>query len=367
MSEEKEEETYLDTVKAAVESQQAAAPEPEPAPKEQPEEKPADSAAAEEEPEAHAKQEARERDGSGRFKAKAPQDEADKLPEDKPEEPEEAVQPEEGKPDITRPPRRLPLRTRAAWSSLPEAAREDIILREQEFDKAFKRYDGLGQFAIKAEQNGTTLHQAVASYHQMETLIRQDPIRGAIQVWQAAGHDPRAVLNDLARQLTPPAEGQPQQQSPPMQMPQGMTREEGEQWLHQRFIQRDIESKLAAFEADPRHSYLEPLIPGEPLGPIRGAMVGIMQSVPGLAEDLESAYSMALKAHGIDPGTRPNGQAAPGGQAKAAAAVDRSRQAAKAAIGAPSQGSNAKERAQDDGNLNWIDTVKAAYNKARGE
>src|SRR5881396_1042683 len=222
MSEEKEE-SYLDTVREAVEKQQADKPEPEAEKSEQPEEP---AAAPEEESEHVAAPEGRERDEHGRYKAKAPALEADKASEDKPEEPKEAVAPEEGKPDISRPPRRLPLRMKHTWMSLPEQAREDIVAREQEFDKAFKRYDGLGQFAMKAEQNGTTLHQAVASYHQMETLMRQNPIQGAMAVWQATGHNPQAVLQAIAQQMGQPPEGQqPQQpQTPPMQGPQGMTR-----------------------------------------------------------------------------------------------------------------------------------------------
>jgi len=198
----------------------------------------------------------------------------------------------------------------------------------------------------------------------METLMRQNPIQGAMAVWQATGHDPRAVLTEIVRQMGPPQEGQ--QQPPPMQMPQGMTREDMEAALERQFIQRDIQSRLSEFEKT--HPYLEQLVPGEKLGPIRAAMVGIMGTPDlGLAEDLETAYSMALKAHGIDPGARPNGSGATNDQAKAAAAVNRSRQAAKATVGAPSQGSNVKEKAPDDGNLNWIDTVKAAYNKAKRE
>lgn len=360
MAEEQKEESYLDTVSAAVAEQKAEKPQVEPGPEIAKPEEPAPEA-REEEVEPHAitpPVEGRERDEHGRYKAKAAAPETDRPLEDKPEEPEEVVQPETGKPDITRPPRRLPLRTRAAWLQLPEAAREDIILREQEFDKAFKRYDGLGQFANKAEQNGTTLHQAVASYHQMETMMRQNPIDGAIAVWRATGHDPAQVLSAIVGM----GGGQP---APAMQMPQGLTREDMQAELERQFVNRDVQTKLSDFEKS--HPYLEELIPGEPLGTIRATMVGFMANVPGLADDLEGAYSMALKAHGIAPGSRPNGSATPAGQSRAAAAVDRSRQAAKAAIGAPSQGSNAKEKAPDEGNLNWIDTVKAAYNKAKRE
>jgi hypothetical protein len=56
--------------------------------------------------------------------------------------------------------------------------REDIVTREIEFDNAFKRYDGCGQFAIKAEKNGTTLWQALASYDALENLCQQDPCGG---------------------------------------------------------------------------------------------------------------------------------------------------------------------------------------------
>jgi hypothetical protein len=70
--------------------------------------------------------------------------------------------------DISRPPKRLPVRSKTIWQTIAPELSEDIILREQEFDRAFSRYGGLGQYAIEADH-----HQAGAG------LLRG--IRSALQ------------------------------------------------------------------------------------------------------------------------------------------------------------------------------------------
>jgi hypothetical protein len=78
--------------------------------------------------------------------------------------------------DISRPPKRLPVRTKGRWQTLPEWLREDIIAREEEFDSAFKRYDGLGQYTLEAEKNHTTLANAIRDYAEIEGKFRTDPL-----------------------------------------------------------------------------------------------------------------------------------------------------------------------------------------------
>ena len=349
MAEEEKDETYLDVVKAAVDEQK----------------KPTEVAASIAEAdviEPSAEEPHVEGTAEGVAETKEAQAEIDKRPEDKPKEPEKAVQDEGAKPDITRPPRRLPIRTKARWLALDPETREDIWERETAFDKAHARYDGLGQFAIKAEQSGTTLQKAMQQYNQMETAIRADPIRGVAQTLAAIGYDPNAFFNHVAQMVNGGQQSNGQQQpSPPIQGPQGLTRDE----LNAELANRDASMQIKVFEDDPSHHYLEPYIEGEPLGPIRKTMQAFLTS--GIASNLEDAYSMAVKANGLNPSALPNGDAANKGQSEKAAAVVRSRQAAKAAIGAPSNSQKVDGRAADSGDLNWIDTVKAAYNKARGE
>jgi len=351
MAEEKDE-TYLDVVKAAVDGQKSPAVEPGP----QIEEKVPESA---EEPHA-------EEPAEGAVEAKEAQAETDQSSKDKPEEPEKAVQDETVKPDIARPPKRLPIRTKQRWLSIDPEVRADIWEREAAFDKAHARYDGLGQFAIKAEQSGTTLQKAMQTYNQMEVAIRADPVRGVAQTLAAIGYDPNAFFQHVAQMVNgagdgngQPLNGQMQAAAPPI--PQGLTRDE----LNAELANRDASMQIKAFEDDPSHHYLEPYIEGEPLGPIRKTMQAFLTS--GIANSLQSAYDMSIRANGLNPSALPNGDAANKGQAEKAAAVNRSRQAAKATIGAPSSSQKVEGRVPDSGDLNWIDTVKAAYNKAKGE
>ena len=345
MAEEEKEETYLDVVKAAVDGQKAPPVEPEP----QIEEKTPEPA---EEP--HAKGPA-----EGDAETKEAQAETDQPAKDKPEEPEKAVQDEAAKPDIARPPRRLPIRTKARWLSLDPETRADIWEREQAFDKAHARYDGLGQFAIKAEQNGTTLQKAMQSYNQMEQAIRADPIQGVAQTLAAIGYNPTEFFNRVAQMVNGAPQPNGQQQPPPL--PQGLSREE----MAAELDRREVASQIKIFEADPSNHYLEPYIEGEPLGPIRRTMQAFLAN--GIANTLQDAYNMSVKANGLNPSAQPNGDAANTDQAKKAAAVKQARQAGKAVTGAPSSGQKVEGRAPDSGDLNWIDTVKAAYNKAKGE
>jgi hypothetical protein len=115
---------------------------------------------------------------------------------------EEAPQ-EPNKIDITRPPRRLAIRTKTIWQTLSPELREDIILREQEFDTAFKRYDGLGKYVMQAEASGTTLQAAVESYSKLETAIRKDPLEGVVQLWGAMGVDIVAAVTAMANKYLP--------------------------------------------------------------------------------------------------------------------------------------------------------------------
>jgi hypothetical protein len=97
----------------------------------------------------------------------------------------------------------MPNRTKHQWQTLPEWAREDIWTREEEFDGAFKRYDGLGKYVMQAEAKGATLQAAVESYASMETELRTDPIEGSVHLWRMIGLDPIAVATALADKLIP--------------------------------------------------------------------------------------------------------------------------------------------------------------------
>lgn len=115
-------------------------------------------------------------------------------------------QPDRPAHDIGRPPKRMPARTKQLWLSIAPEVREDIWEREAAFDKAHARYDGLGQFAIGAEQAGVSLADWVKAlvtantgYQQWEAALRQDPLGAAIQAWQALGIPPEGIRQLLER------------------------------------------------------------------------------------------------------------------------------------------------------------------------
>src|SRR6266576_1025611 len=108
--------------------------------------------------------------------------------------------------DISRPPKRLPVRTKTIWQTLPEPLREDIIIREQEFNENFKAYDGLGIYRQAAEKAGTNLASLVkmqseqlGQYQALEQQFKQAPLNTAMAVWQAVGHEPEVIRQELDR------------------------------------------------------------------------------------------------------------------------------------------------------------------------
>jgi hypothetical protein len=111
----------------------------------------------------------------------------------------------QAKPDIGRPPKRLPIRLKNNWLSLAEPVREDIVAREAEVEKSFKRYEGLGNYAIEAEKNGRTIAAAVTDYAQVETKFRSDPIEAPMYVWARLGLDPAAMATAFADRFLPDA------------------------------------------------------------------------------------------------------------------------------------------------------------------
>lgn len=357
-------ESIMDTISSAVETQKEQATQEQgkettPAP---------ESAAGK--PEA-SEPEAKGRDASGRFLPKEKGEEEPlakvaKEGETKEEpEPVDKVEPEQvpGKPDISRPPRRLPIRTKAAWMAIPETAREDIWAHEMAVRQESARYEGLGSYVQQAEKNGTSLPAALADYSAMEAALRRDPIDGALSVWQKMGYNTQAIVQEIMRR----AGGQPGQDGQsgaPMQapMPPGLTRQE----METEFAKRDNMAKIEAFENDPKNIYLEPLNPMGEQGPIRSAMIHFLTPVgpdnKPLAKTLEDAYDMALRVH---PEIARTNSIGGNSEAQKTAAVTKSRAAAKAIGGAPSHG-NASVKPQDDGNQSVFDTVRAAVARQRG-
>jgi hypothetical protein len=331
----------MDTIASAVESQKEAAVEPGPQIKAPEPDKPAEEAKE------HVEERA-ERDPSGRFLPKA----AKPVEEKEHAESVEAVDKsgDEEKADISRPPKRLPIRTKGIWQTLSEPLREDIIAREVDFDKAFKRYDGLGPFAMEAEKNGTNLVSAFRSYVDLEDKCRKDPLAGIETLANTLNWNQKALAYAMAAKhgiVTIPQAEQPKQEGMP-------TKAELLAEVRAEREQERINEQIETFKEDPRNIYFED---------VRPEMARLVTS--GLATSLKDAYDKACRLH--PEIARLNGSAAAEtGQASKAAAASQARKQAKAIGGAPSHGSNAGRETPDDGNQSVFDTVRAAVNRQRG-
>jgi hypothetical protein len=181
-------------------------------------------------------------------------------------------------------------------------------LREQEFDNAFKRYDGLGAFAIKAEKNGTTLWKALASYEALEGLCARDPCAGIDAQAQIFGWNPRAVAHAYAARhgvIEPP---------PPAPEPAAAPDPEAV-----------VNATIAAFRADPRNEFM---------AIVENAMRELLLS--GQVQSLHEAYDQACmeSPHVMEIKMARNRQ--PNVNPYRNTAVQQSRAAAKAIGGAPS-------------------------------
>jgi hypothetical protein len=361
-----DEESIFDTVSAAVDQQKSQATSqdltkrPSAAEKSPPDaaQEPASEAGKPEE--AAETSEERTRDASGRFLPKEPKEpkepkaeepESEDLAEEKPEE-QEAAPEEPKRPDISRPPRRLPVRTKERWQTYPPELREDIWAREEEFNNAFKQYDGLGNFVRACHQVGRPASDVANDYMSVEAKFRSDPIEGIIYTLQRTGHNPEMVIEEIVRRVEAARNGQQVPRPQPQPQPTGLTRAD----INAAIEERENQAKISAFEEDPGNIHLEPVGYNGEIGRIRKTMVAFLKE--GVASDLKDAYDKACRAYGLAP--YGNGAASP---EKKSAAVDRSRAAAKAIGGAPAYNSNAQAKTPNDGNLSVYDTVRAAVER----
>jgi hypothetical protein len=231
--------------------------------------------------------------------------------------------------DIFRPPKRLPARSKGRWQTLPDWLREDVIAREVEFDTAFSRYDGLGNYALTAERNGTTLQAAFASYVQLEDEFRKDPIGGAVAAWMRLGFDPGAVVAEMFRRLD--AAAQPQQPAAPA-------------------ITEQCSPNSAPIRATSS--------PG-PSEPIMRQLLASGQTKT-LFEAYEAACTMSPIVQEVQMGRLRQNDLR-----RNVTPIDRARMAAKATVGAPSSGK--REPAREAGQHESVEeTVRAALRRQHG-
>jgi hypothetical protein len=310
--------------------------------------------------------EGRARDEHGRFVAKAPSEESET------EVPKEAAEPKDDgeapkvAPDAPKPPAGFSAASKAQWDKLPDAVKADIAKREvvvADGFKQFSRYDGLGKFADLCERNGTNLTTAVAQYNQLENLFVRDPVAGITAICQRLNIDPRILTSAMQAHygglLGPQGQQQPSQ--PPAvngyqqhQLNPEALINEAVNRFNQQQSERDTQSQISAFMADPANRYFEN---------VRPQMVAALQS--GQASTLKEAYDAALW---MNPETRAimlqeEKTKAPT-QRSSVAAATQAKAAAKAVGGSPRPG--LKSGGAIDPNASVTDTIIAAINAQRG-
>jgi hypothetical protein len=246
--------------------------------------------------------------------------------------------------DISRPPKRLPIRIKSRWLEVKPEFREDIILREQEFDQAFKRYDGLGIYVIQAEKNGTTLAAAMKDYSAIETEFRKDLIGGALFAWRRMGADPDLVVGEILRRLGAVLPAPQQAQEAPRTGPDPL--------VEAAKAEGRLEHEIEVAKANPYNLYLDDFLNDGTIAAMRAAN-------PTLS--VQDAYNAAITAKGYAmPINRPDQPRRP------TTPVDRARAAAKATIGAPSSAVPHDPNARRNDARTLEEVVNDAMNKQGG-
>jgi hypothetical protein len=359
-----EEANLRSTIRAAVETQRAAQTEPAEASPLPEGDAPAD------------RDSDRARDEKGRFAAKAQDGDPAKTeteaaaPEH--QNPEADPDPEQSKSasDI-RPPPGFSVASKEAWDQLPDSVKTDIAKRETEMNAGMQRYSGLGRYASEAERNGTTLQKAVDDYYAVEQSLRGDFIGGVEAICQRFGVDPRALSTAMQARYggAAPQQADHGQQSTQAPQPQAIDRnaiieaaraaaraehEAARAADLEEQERRDTQTQISAFSSDPKNRFFEN---------VRDDMATLMSA--GKAQTLKEAYDAACW---LNPETRTiliREQATSANPAKAAAAVNQAKAAAKAVGGAPAPGFKPAAPGHDP-NLSLRDTIKAAMSAQRG-
>lgn len=298
-----------------------------------------------------------ERDEKGRFKPRSEAPEAEAAPE-KVTEPKEAEPAPELGAVAQKPPPGFSVASKAEWEKLPQHVRDDIAKREAEVDNGFKRYAGLGRFAEEAERNGRTLQDAVTDYVNVESILRRDPVAGVEFLCQKMNFNPRALAWAMSQrygangQDAQPTQNPGPQYTPPVD-PRAIA-EYAANVVRTEFQQKQIDSDIVAFGADPKNKFFHNLRP---------VMAQIVQA--GLATNLQQAYDAACWNH---PETRAIliNEANGGANKQASATASRARNAAKAIGGSPAEGINpdAKGKRQKQSIDDDIDAAIAAQEGA---
>jgi hypothetical protein len=98
------------------------------------------------------------------------------------------------------PPARFSTNAKGAWDTTPETVRAEVLRMEKEFIAGFTKYKtaaerdaSLTEFHLMAAKGGKNLKDVVASYVNMENLLRADTVKGLELICQNVGMSLREV------------------------------------------------------------------------------------------------------------------------------------------------------------------------------
>ena len=241
-------------------------------------------------------------------------------------------------------PQRFSADAKAAWEQTPVPVRAEIgrAMREMEggLRQYQERFEPLRPFEEMAQQNGTTIQQALSNYVGMEQMLRQDPIAGLERVCQNMGF---RLADVAAHVMGQPAPQRDQvidglnQQIAALQQQVGGVQQTFQQQRH-----RETTDMVSAFASqNPRFDELA------------GEIAQLIQT--GYASDLQDAYD---KAERLNPApAAPSTAVAP---PTAPADPAQTRKSALSIHGAPTSGSNPANRQRS---ATAADAIESAFSQ----
>lgn len=277
----------------------------------------------------------RERDESGRFKAKeaAPAIEPEAQPQ-----PEAKTSVEKPAAIASEPPARFSSDAKAAWKDAPPAVQGEITRAIKELEGGISQYQAMleplkGHFAL-AKQHGTTIHEALDGYLTVERSLRsqdmQQKMTALAGIFETAGISPRDYAAHIMGQK--PDQVQSQNDQTIRDLRNHISRLEQQiggvtSSIEQR-RQDDVRAQVDAFAKD------HPRMQDEAFA---GEVAALIRT--GYAKDLSDAYDKAERLNPL-PVTAPQTTAA-SSAAPTKPQTDQTRNKANLSIaGAPTSGSN---------------------------
>lgn len=236
-------------------------------------------------------------------------------------------EPKEEKPktEFSEPPSRFSADAKEAWAKAPDSVKAEAHRAIREMEAGLQQKDEalkpLEQFIDMAQKSGTTLDRALQGYVNLETMLRQDPVKGLTELAKNLGKSPQELGQMLAGQEQ--SEGQDPRDQKIQQLEQKIQQLEGNFNGVSQTVQQQREAALAEqindfAEKNPRFDELSTEI------------ARMLET--GYASDLQDAYNKADKLN-------PAPQATPQEEPAPQPAPAQTRQP-KSLTGAPSPGSN---------------------------